>query len=52
MWIPLSQHHGKTDYFKAGGKKQAPFFGGKPKVSILQVVGEGGAKPTHSKSRL
>ncbi len=36
---------------KAGGERQGPFMGGKPTVSILQTVGEGGAKPTH-KARL
>ena len=39
--------HGGTDYFKAGGKRQGPFMGGKPKISMLQTVGESGAKPTH-----
>ena len=33
------QLHGSTDYFKAGGKRQAPFIGGKPNVKILQTVG-------------
>jgi hypothetical protein len=36
--------HGKTDYFKAGGKRQAPFMKGKPHISFLQTVGPSGAK--------
>jgi quinol monooxygenase YgiN len=38
--------HGSTDYFKAAGKKQAPFMGDRPSISVLQTVGNGGAKPT------
>eukprot|EP00420_Gonyaulax_spinifera_P017352 CAMPEP_0197898808 /NCGR_PEP_ID=MMETSP1439-20131203/44918_1 /TAXON_ID=66791 /ORGANISM="Gonyaulax spinifera, Strain CCMP409" /LENGTH=207 /DNA_ID=CAMNT_0043519561 /DNA_START=80 /DNA_END=703 /DNA_ORIENTATION=+ len=40
------QHHGGTEYFKAGGKRQAPFMGGAPKMSIMEAVGPSGAKPT------
>merc|ERR1712032_1123456 len=32
-------HHGSTDYFKAGGKRQAPFMDGKPNIEILRAVG-------------
>ena len=38
--------HGKTDYFKAMGKRQRPFFGGKMAVSILQTCGNGGITAT------
>ena len=38
--------HGKTEYFKAMGKRQIPFLGGKPVISILQTCGNGGIKPT------
>ena len=38
--------HGKTAYFKAMGKRQAPFVGGKPIISILQTCGNGGINPT------
>lgn len=36
--------HGKTEYFKAMGKRQAPHMGGKIKLSILHTVGPSGAK--------
>jgi hypothetical protein len=36
--------HGKMDYFKAGGKRQGPFMGGKPRIAFLQTVGPSGAK--------
>lgn len=38
--------HGKTDYFKAMGKRQRPFLGGKMAVSILQTCGNGGITAT------
>ena len=38
--------HGKTAWFKAMGKRQAQFVGGKPIISILQTCGNGGIKPT------
>lgn len=38
--------HGKTDYFKAMGKRQRPFIGGKMAVSILQTCGNGGITAT------
>ena len=38
---------GQTPYFKAMGKRQAPFFAGKPKVTMLQTVGN--STGAHSK---
>ena len=37
------QAHGKTDYFKAAGKKQAPLFGGPPALKIFSPIGPSGA---------
>jgi quinol monooxygenase YgiN len=36
--------HGKTDYFRAAGKKQGPLFAGKPKLQILEPVLPTGSK--------
>jgi len=45
--MPAIQAHGQTPYFKAMGKRQAPFFAGKPKVTMLVTVGE--STGAHSK---
>jgi len=46
------KRHGSTKYFKAAGKRQAPCFAGRPQIQMLATVGSGGAKPTHSTSKL
>ena len=39
-------HHGKTEGFKAMGKRQRPYLRGKPHISFLETVGVGGIQPT------
>ena len=39
-------HHGKTEWFKALGKRQRPYLSGKPHISLLEIVGVGGIQPT------
>ena len=44
-----NQVQGATDYFKEGGRRQAPFVTGKVSMVVLQTLGNGGAKVQGSK---